>query len=58
MLSNPPARDAADQILAHRIVHRFRVLETGEAPDRYTWLERAIREALAATRKVGEACAS
>ena len=51
--TNPLSHDAVDQIVAHRIVHRFRVLDRGQAPDRFTWLEAAIREALAASRKVG-----
>jgi hypothetical protein len=52
--TNPLARDAVDQILAHRIVHRFMILDRGQAPDRYAWLETAIREALTASRKAGE----
>jgi hypothetical protein len=53
--TNPFAHDAVDQILAHRIVHRFMILDKGQAPDRFTWLEAVITEALTASRKVGEA---
>jgi hypothetical protein len=53
--TNPLGHDAVDQRVAHRIVHRFRVLAKGQAPDRFTWLEAAIREALAASRTAGEA---
>jgi hypothetical protein len=52
--TNPLAHDEVDRILARRIVHRFRVLDTGQAFDRFTWLETAIKEALVSARKVGE----